>query len=205
MVPADIHDFFAASAGVAGALIGLLFVAMSVFGERITRAEASSQVHRIRANAALIAFNNSLAVSLFALIPGQKIGWTSLVVSILGLLFVAASLLSFVRLRLVRWGTLRDAVFLVFLAVLFVIQLVSGIDVMRHPGDAGSVDTIAFLVVACFLIGIARAWELVGGPSIGLAHEVVALVRSQEDARHSAAAAAAASGDTEDTEGEPEA
>jgi hypothetical protein len=189
VVPADIHDFFAASAGVSGALIGLLFVAISVSGERIARAEAASQVHRIRAYAALIAFTNALAVSLFALIPGEKIGWTSLVVSILGLLFVVASLLSFVRLRQVRWGTLRDAVFLVFLAVVLVVQLASGIDVMRQPGDAGSVNTIAILVVACFLIGIARAWELVGGPSIGIAHEVVALVRGEEEARRSAAAA----------------
>jgi hypothetical protein len=126
VVPADIHDFFVASAGVAGALVGLLFVA------------------------------------------------------ILGLLFVTASLLSFVRLRQVRWSTARDALFLVFLAVTFVIQLVAGIDVMERPGDWGAVETIAILVIVCFLIGIFRAWDLIGGPSIGITHEVVALVRSGE-------------------------
>src|ERR1700733_9035169 len=95
----------------------------------------------------------------------------------------------------------EDRVGLVVLVVAFVIQLASGIDVMQQPGDSGSVNTIAFLVVVCFLIGIARAWELVGGPSIGIAHEVVALVRSEEQAR---AGRAAAAGSTE-TETEPEA
>jgi hypothetical protein len=178
MVPEGIRSFFAASAGVGGALIGLLFVAISVSAERLARDEAGAQVHRIRAVAALTAFTNALAVSLFALIPGHKIGPTSVSVAAVGLLFVAAALLSLVRLRQLRWATIRDALFMVGLAVVFVIQLVEGLGVNAQPSNSGDVDTIAILVIFCFLIGIARAWELIGGPSIGITHEVTALVRS---------------------------
>ncbi len=191
MVPESIRDFFVASAGVAGTLIGLLFVAISVAAGRLGpeksgSVKAGAQLNRIRASAALTAFTNALAVSLFALIPGHKIGVATVAVAAVGLLFVAASLLSLIRLHQVRWAVVRDALFLVGLAVVFVLQMIYGVAVLAGPGtaasDAGDVNAIAILVVMCFLIGVSRAWELIGGPEIGLVREVTALVRSRGDA-----------------------
>jgi len=179
VVSQSIHEFFVASAGVAGALIGLLFVAISVSAERLARAE-SAQVHRVRAVAALTAFTNSLIVSLFALIPGHKIGPTAMAVAASGLVFIIAVLLLLIRLHQVHWSQMRDALFLVGLAVVFVVQLIQGAEVTAQPGDSGAVNTIAVLVVVCFLIGIARAWELIGAPSIGIGPEIAALVRDRK-------------------------
>ena len=219
MVPADFHEFFAASAGVAGALIGLLFVAISVAGDRLARSEAPAQVHRIRAVAALTAFTNSLTVSLWALIPTEQIGIVSSVVATVGLLFVEASLLSLVRLGQVRataWSatfvvglavafalsfirlrqrdaTTRDATFLIGLAATFVFQLYAGIDLDVKTNDPSMVENIAIVVTICFLLGIFRSWELIGGPSIGFTHEVTALLRAET--------AAAKAKETEDDPG----
>ncbi len=179
MVPENIHDFFVASGSVAGALIGLLFVAISVSAERL-RAEEGAQIHRIRASAALTAFINALLVSLLALVPGHKIGPTAVAVAIVGLAFVMAALLSLIRLNQVSWRALRDAVFLIGLVVTFVIQLIQGIDVSTHPADSAAVNTIAVLVAFCFLAGIDRAWELIGGPSFGIGKEIAALVRGSD-------------------------
>jgi hypothetical protein len=180
VVPENIHDFFMASAGAAGALVGLLFVAISVTTDRLTREGADAQLHRIRAAAALTAFTNALTVSLFALVPGEKIGGTAVAVSIVGIGFVTASLLSLIRLRHWHWSVARDGLFLAGLVATFVIQLIQGTEVIAHPGDSGAVNTIAILVVVCFLVGVGRSWELIGGPSIGISQEVTALIRGHE-------------------------
>lgn len=179
MVPENIHDFFVACASVAGALVGLLFVAISVAAERLAREEARAQIHRIRAVAALTAFVNALAVSLFSLIPGHKIGPTAVAAASSGIVFVAAALLLLIRVHQLRRGTVLDVVFLFGLLITFVVQLINGAEVLAQPGNSGAVYTIASMVIICFLIGIARAWELIGGPSIGFTHEVTALVRDR--------------------------
>jgi len=180
VAPDSFHDFFVASAGVAGALIGLLFVAISVAPERLLSADAE-QAHRIRASAALISFTNALAVALFALVPEIDVGWTAAIVSVIGLLFVGGSLLSIYRVRATEPTAFRDTSFLIGLTIVFAIQFAEG---ARLIGDHGhnddAVGGIAVLVIVCFLIGISRSWELIGGPQIGLGSELRRTIRERD-------------------------
>jgi hypothetical protein len=178
VAPAELHDFFVASASVAGALIGLLFVAISVKPERL-RDDRVTHAHRVRASAALTSFVNALSVSLFALIPADLLGGTAVAVSLIGLMFVGGSLLSLIRVRGAAATEFRDELFVVVLGVVFVLQLLYGLNLYVHPHDTNAQDTIAVLVIVCFLIGIARAWELIGGPDIGLLHETGVLLRER--------------------------
>jgi hypothetical protein len=177
VISEGLHDFFAASAGVAGALVGLLFVAVSVTQERLAK-EGESQLHRVRASAALTSFSNALVVSLFALIPTIGIGLTSVIVAGLGLSFVAASVSSLIRLRAKHQSRPREALFLVVQAAAFVVQLIAGLKIESNSRNAGAQHTIAIVVVVCFLIGIARSWELIGGPEIGIFSELRAVRRT---------------------------
>jgi hypothetical protein len=176
MTPDNLHDFFLTSGGVAGALIGLLFVVISVSQARLAE-RGDTQVHRVRASAALVAFTDALAVSLFALIPEKKIGPAALVVGILGLMFIIGSLLSLIRVRHIRLHDVADVAFLVGLAATFVVQLIAATQVIADPDDAAAVQLISILLVVCFLIGVGSAWVLIGGPTVGLRHEIVALTR----------------------------
>jgi hypothetical protein len=80
MVPQDFHEFFLGSATVSGALIGLLFVAVSVAPERLVSRTAPAEPQVIAASA-LTAFTNTLFVSLAALIPGVNVGAVAIAVA----------------------------------------------------------------------------------------------------------------------------
>lgn len=178
MTTASAHQFFSASASVAGALIGLLFVAISVAPERILGPDASD-VHSVRAAATLTAFTNALAVALFGLIPGFDAGDAAMVVAVVGLLFITGALLRVFPAWRAKRVRLIDLTFLVGLLIVFVVQLIAGIGLERHAGDSGDLQILCVLVVVCFLIGIERAWELVGGPSVSLGHELFRRVQKR--------------------------
>lgn len=178
MTPDEYHDFFVASAGAAAALIGLLFVAISVAPERLL-ADDAAQTHRVRATAALTSFTNALTVSLFALVPGLDVGWTAAIVAVVGLRFVSGSLISLLRVLRREPAALRDSAFLAGLVAVFALQLYFGVRLIAHDDDSGAVRGLAVLVITCFLIGIFRSWELIGGPTIGLRGELATALRAR--------------------------
>ncbi len=139
--------------------------------ERLAK-EGESQLHRVRASAALTSFSNALVVCTFALIPGVGVAWPAFSSGVLGLMFVGASVLSLWRLRGRHHASPRDAFFLVGQTVALVFEVIGGLGAHGDDPSVGAVRTVAIIVVVNFVIGIARAWELIGGPEIGLFREL---------------------------------
>jgi hypothetical protein len=79
-VPSHFSPFFAATATVAGALIGLLFVAISVAPTR--QDESQRVITDVQAGVAFSALINALVISLFGLIPGIGLGTTVAIVGV---------------------------------------------------------------------------------------------------------------------------
>jgi predicted small integral membrane protein len=173
----QLQGFFGAAAGVAGTLIGLVFVALSVSRERTAEHE-ETQVHRVRGAAAFIAFLNALTVSLAALVSVSEEGWWSISISAIGFVFVAASGLALVLDRGVNWRDLPHLLFLGVLAGVFVVQFVAALGLVSGRAvGSGTQSTFAVLVMVSFIVGISRAWELVGGPSISPYRNLAEMLR----------------------------
>ena len=164
MVPASYHDFFASCATVAGALIGLLFVAISVSQGRLAGDRADS-AHQVKAGAAFSALVNALVIALVGLMPGASLGVAAIILA-------AAGLSATVGLGIVlyrehvgpdRAGHVTLAVvLLIVLLTLYALQLANGIALDQAPGSTGRLSSQCALSIMFFVFAIARAWELTG-------------------------------------------
>jgi hypothetical protein len=165
LASAAFHDFFLASAGVAGALIGLLFVAISV-----TPAAAGGKsghlYQQVRAAAALSMFLDALVVSLLALMPsGQDLANGSTALAIAGLTSTAALVTIFLRApdpSRTAWQIARTLLLFAAVLVVYSFQLASALHMNTAAAEAGQVHSQATLVIIMFIMGITRAWEIVG-------------------------------------------
>jgi hypothetical protein len=167
MVVGAYRDFFAAAAAAAGALTGLLFVALSVTGRR-GLVSGPAVVQQVRAAAALLAFTNALAVSLFALVPETNVGYPALVMGIIGILFSAAALRSILSAGAAPREQWRQYVLITFLLLIFGAEFVAGIMAVASPGATSPLQAIGYALVTSVLVGIARACEIVGDRDTGV-------------------------------------
>ena len=156
------YPFFGGAASVAGALIGLLFVALSLSPERLR--DAGSLEHQAIAATAFTALVDALFVSLIGLQPGSGLQYGAVIFGTLGLSSTAGLALRLWRHRHLhlsnRWPFFLGVILLVYAA-----QLVTG---LLPETPAGAADRTATFVYVMFGVGIARAWQLLGLKAGGL-------------------------------------
>ncbi|HXL92730.1 MAG TPA: hypothetical protein VN969_27675 [Streptosporangiaceae bacterium] len=161
------REFFAALAGAGATLTGLLFVAMSVAPRE--RADGGPAVIRqVRASAALLAFVNSLAVSLFGLDPGIGLRWPAAILGVTGILFIAAGTRSILSSSATTTQRLGQLGLLNLLVLIFGTELIAGIVLIVDSHIETAVNIIGAALVGSLLVGIARAWELIGDRGTGI-------------------------------------
>ena len=168
MLTGTFTEFFAAIAGSAAALTGLLFVAMSV-APRTATEERPVVIQQVRAAAAIVAFTNALGVSLFGLVPGNNVGYPAIVAGLAGALFIAAGVRSMIAdEKAQRHHVRRQLRLIVALFIIFGFELYAGIALLVDPHHTGAAELLGNLLVALLLVGFARAWELIGDRDTGI-------------------------------------
>jgi hypothetical protein len=174
VVPVSFHDFFGGCASVAGALIGLLFVALSVSPEKLTGDDARAE-HQVRAGAAFSALVTTLVIALVALLPGVSLGGAGIVVAAAGLATTSALIIVLGREHQQKIH-LGDVSMLAILLALYGLQLASAAQLDGSPGNVSGVSRQGALLIGFFLFGIARSWQLVGARDFSLASTVAAVI-----------------------------
>ncbi len=166
-------------ATVSGALIGLLFVAISVSPGRLSGDRASTD-HQVRAGAAFSALVNTLVIALVALMPGGDLGLASTVLASAGLSTSAGLIILLYREHTERIRTGQIALLLVLIA-LYGLELAYGIQLVASPRDVSQVDNLATLAIFFYVFAIARAWQLVGARDTGLLSRVAEMAQRHPD------------------------
>lgn len=167
MVPERMVNFFIASTGASAALVGLIFVAISLAPKETVMAGAAPE-RRAVAGSSFLALVNIFFISLAALNTSDNLGWNVLVLSIIGLvhsLWLGIPL--FTRKR--SQGHLIANIILVLLSlVIYANELYHAVNLLRDSGDAGDVYALAGTLQYVYAIGLVRAWELLGVEQIGI-------------------------------------
>jgi hypothetical protein len=151
-------QFFSGTATVAGALVGLLFVALSVNPERLKSVTGSVE-HQAMAGTAFTALIDALFVSLIGLQPGGALEYGAVILGGLGLTSSIGLAVRLWRARGKEALSRRWPYLLGFIIVVYAAQVISGFT--AGSGSAQASLTVTFLYVM-FATGISRSWELLG-------------------------------------------
>ena len=160
MVPGVYDAYLAAMATAAAALIGLLFVAVSVRDDTIfgPNAMPGGEALAITAFTGLV---NSLVVSLLGLIPKINIGEAAVIMAVIGIVAI-------VRLQR-RLHTGRNLIVLVITLLAYAAQLGLGVLLLVDPHDSNQLINLSIIVFVTLIVSLQRAWSLLKGKHLASA------------------------------------
>jgi hypothetical protein len=160
MVPGAYDAYFGAAATASAALIGLLFVAVSVRDDSIFGPKARPGGEAL----AITAFNglvNSFVVSLLGLIPKVNIGEPAVIMAVI-------SVVATVRLQR-RLHASRNLIVLAVTLLAYAAQFGYGVLLMLKPHDSDQVINLSFIAFFTLIVSLQRAWSLLRGEHLASA------------------------------------
>lgn len=166
MVPSAFTNFFIASAGAGGALIGLLFVAVSIAPEKTIMANAPVE-RQASAGSAFTSLLNAFFISLGALIP-INLGQIIIVMSLLGFSSTAYYSFNLVRNLKDRHNLLARSLLLLAGLFIYGFEFYIALLMLNHPRDPSPFYGLSSLLLAAYGLGLVRAWQLLGAQRFGL-------------------------------------
>ena len=154
MVPGVYDAYLAAMATAAAALIGLLFVAVSVRDDTIFGPNAipGGEALAITAFTGLV---NSFVVSLLGLIPKINIGEPAVIMAVIGIIAI-------VRLQR-RLHTGRNLIVLAITLLTYAAQLGLGVLLLIDPHDSDQLINLSIFIFVTLIVSLQRAWSLLRG------------------------------------------
>jgi hypothetical protein len=183
-MPADFTAYFAASAGAAAALVGLLFVAVSLSPER-TVGQGAPFERQVLAEGSFTALANAFFLSLGALIPNLGVGPLALTVGAIALWHSLWTGFLVIKARTDLWGLVRRLVYMASGLTVYGFECFVALQSMGafgHP-QPEAIYSLAIVLLAVLAIGLTRAWMLLGARRHGLFGWLSPLDPSKADER----------------------
>jgi len=154
MVPNVYDAYLGAVATAAAALIGLLFVAVSVRDDTIFGPKAVPGGEAL-AITAFTGLANAFVVSVLGLIPKVNIGEPAVVMAVIGIVAT-------VRLQR-RLHTGKNLIALAVTLLAYAAQFGFGVLLLFKPHDSDQLINLSFILFLTLIVSLQRAWSLLRG------------------------------------------
>jgi hypothetical protein len=158
MVPRSFIEYMIVAAGAAGAMIGLLFVAISLRSDLVFGSKAPDKVKTL-AGSSFTSLVNAFSLSILAIIPQTNIGR--------GMIFLSVfCLINTWRLH-ARARHFKNQTFAFVVSTLnYLCELAGGITLLIRPYEQWIVDALCYVIFASFVIALNRTWTLIQSETV---------------------------------------